>query len=209
MLLLRWTVAAESTELSWKEALTVAWENFTGVRGGGNWSVLACILLLLGSLWAAGCSLRLGLPPREEISRSGRVPGQESEERQLRWDIQRARFVSIQRSGAASFPQALGNEEKRIFGAPDAAQKNDPSPALNPPLPAQAPVPLPGFSVRAIMLLGKDGAAVVDIPGEEAGRVVRPGDSFLCMGKKGRVTRIAEKGLTLQWDGRKWDVFLE
>ena len=41
MLILRWTEPAESTEskeLSWKEALTVAWENFTGVRGGGNWS---------------------------------------------------------------------------------------------------------------------------------------------------------------------------
>ena len=56
--------------------------------------------------------------------------------------------------------------------------------------------PPPDIVVRAIMILGKERKAVMDIAGLGSGMIVRQGDTF--MGKKGRIVKIAADKVVVQ-----------
>lgn len=62
----------------------------------------------------------------------------------------------------------------------------------------------PIMVVRAVMLIGKDGAAVVDIDGVGQGIVVKKGMSFL--GGKGRFVSINAKEVIFRWNGKNVSV---
>ena len=64
--------------------------------------------------------------------------------------------------------------------------------------------PPPEIVVRAIMMLGKQRTAVMDIAGLGSGLIVRQGDTF--MGKKGRIVRIAADKVVVRWAGKNWDI---
>ena len=62
----------------------------------------------------------------------------------------------------------------------------------------------PIMVVRAVMIIGKDGGAVVDIDGVGQGIVVKKGMSFL--GGKGRFVSITAKEVIFRWNGKNVSV---
>lgn len=66
-------------------------------------------------------------------------------------------------------------------------------------IPAEAP---PMFTIKALVMMGGDGAATVDIDGERPGTIIRSGYAF--GGNKGRVTSIDAGGVNWTWLGKKY-----
>ena len=195
---------------TWGEALVVVWENFTGVRGDGearSGRLSVCALLLLGSLWALRGFLQLGTPGRDVAPVERPAP---AEEGRLRQAVHRARSLSASRAGALALARAMrtGGRNNPLVGAEPQAPQPSPAPTNAPAGDRTPPAVAPESAVRAVMILGGDRVAALDI-GEEKGRIVRPGDRFLYEGAEGRVLRVGTDGLVLRWRGRDWSVPLE
>lgn len=60
----------------------------------------------------------------------------------------------------------------------------------------------PSMTIKALVVLGADGAATVDIDSEKAGMVVHKGSSF--DGGKGKITAIDAGGVSWTWSGKKY-----
>lgn len=65
----------------------------------------------------------------------------------------------------------------------------------------------PQVTVTAIMISGPDRIAMIDVPGEEMGMVVRPGAKF--SGGAARITKIDEKGVTFTWMGKSYTAVMQ
>jgi len=62
----------------------------------------------------------------------------------------------------------------------------------------------PIMFVRAIMVVGKESIAIMDINGVGNGIIVKTGYSFL--EKKGRILRITPEKVTVRWAGKNIDI---
>lgn len=60
----------------------------------------------------------------------------------------------------------------------------------------------PSMTIKALVVLGADSAATVDIDSEKAGIVVRRGSTF--DGGKGKITAIDAGGVSWTWSGKKY-----
>ena len=60
----------------------------------------------------------------------------------------------------------------------------------------------PSMTIKALVVLGADGAATVDIDSEKAGMVVHKGSTF--DGGKGKITAIDAGGVSWTWSGKKY-----
>lgn len=66
----------------------------------------------------------------------------------------------------------------------------------------EVPETPPIVTIRALVVMGKGGAATLDIEGERPGTVMRPGSVF--GGGKGRITAIDSKGVSWIWANKKY-----
>jgi hypothetical protein len=92
-----------------------------------------------------------------------------------------------------------------LLGAPPEEEEEDDG--FKPPLIQPEIVidyPPEGLTVRAIMIMGKERVAVMDIPGVGSGMMVKAGDTF--MQRKGRIVRIAPDKVVIHWGGKNWDI---
>jgi hypothetical protein len=64
--------------------------------------------------------------------------------------------------------------------------------------------PPEGIVLRAVMIMGRQQVAVMDIPGAGNGMIFKVGDTF--MERKGRIVRITPDKVVLSWGGKDWDV---
>ncbi|GHS86674.1 hypothetical protein AGMMS49957_05230 [Synergistales bacterium] len=123
--------------------------------------------------------------------------------------VEQVKVASDLRASSVSVAQSISDMEKYVFADPTLmsppvrVDDNIINREALPEIVVELPPPI---TVRAIMMSGKQQVAVMDIPGMSSGIIVKPGDTFAVMQKKGRIVRIATDKVVLNWAGRNWDI---
>ncbi|GHV46558.1 hypothetical protein FACS1894204_08410 [Synergistales bacterium] len=151
------------------------------------------------------------LREKQYFPSSASMSGTDADKKRLDTMLEQVKAALELRVGSVSVAQSISDMEKYVFADPATA----PRPAMDdesivdinremlPEIVVELPPPI---MVRAIMMSGKQHAAVMDIPGVSSGVIVKPGDTFVIMQKKGRIVRIAADKVVLNWAGRNWDI---
>ena len=194
-----------ANQMSWREACGAAWTKLTGVDNEGSAAgvrLLFFLLFLLGTLGAGYRYYEMQLLGQEKTFVPSTTPQSvDADKKRLDAMLEQVRAASALRSNSVVWAQSMRDLGKRVFDDPtkwveipggDVAQVEI---AVEPP---------PDIVIRAIMILGKERKAVMDIAGVGSGMIVRQGDTF--MGKKGRIVRILSDKVVVHWAGRNWDI---
>ena len=194
-----------ANQMSWREACGAAWGRLTGVDNEGSAAgvrLLFFLLFLLGTLGAGYRYYEMQLLGQEKTFVPSVTPQSvDADKKRLDAMMEQVRAASALRSNSVVWVQSMRNLGKHIF--------DDPTKWVEIPGGEVAQVeiavePPPDIVVRAIMILGKERKAIMDIAGLGAGMVVREGDTF--MGKKGRIVRILADKVVVHWADRNWDI---
>ena len=193
-----------ANQMGWREAWRTAWGNLTGVNSGGSARSVRLFFFLLfigGTLGACYRYYQMQLLLKDKIFTVSTTPQTvEADRKRLDAMIEQVRAASTLRSNSFVWAQSMKDMGKYVF--------NDPlkgAVVLEPDTYGEVVIdPPPEIVVRAIMILGKDHTAVMDIAGVGSGMLVRQGDTF--MGKKGRVVRIAADKVVVRWADKNWDI---
>ena len=192
---------------TWRDAWNTAWAKLTGVDNEGaarSVRLLFFLLFLAGSGWA-GYRYYTMQQLRQPKTFTPSVTPQTTEEDKKRLDemIEQVRAAAALRASSFVWAQSMQDLGKNIFDDP--TKRTVTLGGEEVVLPGTSLYePPPDIVVRAIMILGKDKTAVMDIAGVGAGMIVRQGDTF--MGRKGRIVRIAADKVVVRWAGRNWDI---
>lgn len=197
---------------SWKDAFRYAWGVLAGVIDEGSsktYRALFFLLFIAGIAWAVFNYIKM-----QEMGTSkfyapsaSRTTLQQDRER-LKKMIEQVSSVSSKRSSSSVWAQSMRDMNKYTFDDPTKARPDGDTPFL-PDVP-QEPVievvvePPPSITVKAIMVMGKTRAAVMDIAGVGKGLIVRAGDTF--GNRKGRIVRIDSDKVVVRWDGKNWNI---
>ena len=194
-----------ANQMSWREACGAAWGRLTGVDNEGSAAgvrLLFFLLFLLGTLGAGYRYYEMQLLGQEKTFVPSVTPQSvDADKKRLDAMMEQVRAASALRSNSVVWAQSMWDLGKHIF--------DDPTKWVEIPGGEVAQVeiavePPPDIVVRAIMILGKERKAIMDIAGLGAGMVVREGDTF--MGKKGRIVRILADKVVVHWADRNWDI---
>ena len=126
----------------------------------------------------------------------------EADKKRLDDMIEQVRAATALRANSFVWAQSMKELGKHIFDEPT-QMALVPGEGLTSPVVPIVENP-PNIVVRAIMILGKNKTAVMDIAGVGSGLIVRQGDTF--MGRKGRIVRIAADKVVVRWADKNWDV---
>ena len=195
-----------ANSMGWHEAWDIAWGRLTGVDNEGSAAsvrLLFFLLFFLGTGWAGFRYHEMqSLREEKDFLPSTTPQSVEADKRRLDDMIEQVRAATARRANSYVWAQSMREMGKRIFDEPTQTAL---VPEEGPPSSAEPLVDTPpDIVVRAIMILGKDKTAVMDIAGVGSGLIVRQGDTF--MGRKGRIVRIAADKVVVRWAGRNWDV---
>lgn len=195
-----------ANQMGWREAWSTAWGRLTGVDNEGaavSVRLVFFLLFLAGTAWS-GYRYYEMQRLREEKSFSPSVTPQTigADKKRLEGMIDQVRSASALRSNSFVWAQSMRELGKNIFDDPT-KRVIVPEDGALPKLESLVEPP-PDIVVRAIMILGKDRTAVMDIAGLGSGMIVRQGDTF--MGKKGRIVRITPDKVVVRWAGKNWDI---
>jgi hypothetical protein len=197
--------------LNWREAFSTAWNNLTGVNsGGGSLPIVRGVFFLifaLGTAWAAynfvNAQVLLEEPMFNEFDSPPPNTAQVDKQR-LDEMLRQVDVTSKMRASSSSIAQNMESLSKYPFG----------DPLVRPPEIDEPPIILvepeviieypPEITLKAIMIMGKQHVAVMDISGVGSGMIVKVGDTF--MQKKGRIVRIAPDKVVVRWGGKNWDI---
>ena len=197
-----------ANQMGWREAWGAAWNKLTGVDNEGSAAgvrLLFFLLFLLGTVGAGYRYYEMQLLGQDKIFVPSTTPQtEESDKSRLDAMIEQVRSASALRSNSFIWARSMKDLGKNIFDDPT-KWVEAPSSEEGPVPPLIEPVePPPDIVVRAIMILGKERKAVMDIAGLGSGMIVRQGDTF--MGKKGRIVKIAADKVVVRWAGKNWDI---
>ena len=198
----------------WGSALGTAWSNLTGVNNEGNirvFRMLFFLIFIVGSGWA-GWFLREEMMLMEsvemdEIMATPRPSPELADRTRLEAMIQQVEASSRLRE---SSPRDVELLESSLARYPFSEPRLDIGVSMEDfDMGRVAPeifidYPPEGITLRGIMIVGTQHVAVMDIPGVGSGMVVKVGDTF--MQKKGRVVRIAQDKVVVNWGGKNWDI---
>jgi len=196
--------------MSWGDAFGTAWRNLTGVNNEGSVRIIRFIffaVFLLGTAWAVWNYMEgLTLVQLEEFSPTQRPSPARADDQRLKAMISQVEVTSQLRMGS---PEAVDILERTLAKYPFRESVTPPEivvfdPTIQVDLPPVIIDYPPGITLRAIMIMGKQHIAVMDIPGVGSGMIVKAGDTF--MQKKGRVVRIAPEKVVVNWGGKNWDI---
>lgn len=196
-----------ANQMGWREAWGTAWGKLTGVDNTGSAvsvRLLFFLIFLLGSGWAGYRYYEMQqLREGKDFSPSVTPQTVASDKQRLDGLIEQVRAASALRSNSFVWAQSMRELGKNIFDEPT-KWVEAPEGGTGAPRVEVVVEPPPNLVVRAIMILGKDKTAVMDIAGVGSGMIVRQGDTF--MGKKGRIVRIAADKVVVRWAGKNWDI---
>ena len=138
---------------------------------------------------------------------SGAPAALETDRKRLEDMVAQVKATTEIRSNSSIMVQSMMDSERYTFVDPtifpplvDARQGKQDSIVV---VPEVIEMP-PEIVLRAIMVMGKQQVAVMDIVGVGSGMVVRAGDTF--MQKKGRIVRIAPDKVVMRWGGKNFDI---
>ncbi|MCF4150391.1 hypothetical protein L2W58_01040 [Dethiosulfovibrio sp. F2B] len=163
---------------------------------GARWTFFALIVVALG--WGGFCFVALWRGAHMAESERTVRPLDLSRDRE-RLEALALNYDSVQAERKDSL--RLANDIIRIGRNPMVrmeAPKNVPVASTEPSVEDLVDLP-PLVIVRAVMVMGKDASAVVDIDGIGNGMVVRKGTTFA--DKKGRFLAIGTDKLIFRWNG--------
>ena len=200
--------------MSWSEAFGTAWGNLTGVNNEGGSirtvRLLFFLIFILGTAWAGYNyhKAQILLEPKVIIASTPAV-AVEADQKRLDDMISQVKTTTEMRSSSPYLARSMGDVlSKYPFGDPMMVVK--PEGELKPgDIVVTVPeiiidYPPEGIMLRAIMIMGNQRVAVMDIPGVGSGLVVKAGDTF--MQKKGRIVRIAPDKVVVRWGSKNWDI---
>ena len=197
-----------ANQMRWGEAWRTAWNRLTGVDSEGSAAVvrmLFFLLFLLGTAWAGYRYFEMEqLRQEKTFSPSVTPQSVDIDKKRLDGMIEQVRAVSALRSNSYVWAQSMKDLGKNVFDEPTVMVELQGGDGVLLMQPGALIEPPPEIVVRAIMMLGKQRTAVMDIAGLGSGLIVRQGDTF--MGKKGRIVRIAADKVVVRWAGKNWDI---
>jgi Tfp pilus assembly protein PilP len=199
-------------DMSWGEAFGTAVGHLTGSgEDGGSARAIRMVFLLIflgGTGWAVYNYHKAQVLLEEKGYYPSTPPtAAAADKRRLEDMVGQVRVSSESRAQSLTIVQSMGILKKYVFADPSTASlsASGGEPAVRAEVP-QVVIDYPpdGITLRAIMTMGKQQVAVMDIPGVGSGMIVRPGSTF--MQRKGRIVRIAPDKVVISWGGRNWDI---
>jgi hypothetical protein len=198
--------------LSWNEAFSTAWNNLTGVNNeGGSLRLVRGLffaIFFLGTGWAVWNFIKAQpLLERPYFDDSLSPPPNTAQVDKQRLDemLRQVDVTSKIRASSLSMAQNMASLSVYPFGDPLLAVR---PPEEEPDIVFVEPEVIieypPEIVLKAIMIMGKQQVAVMDISGVGSGMIVKAGDTF--MQKKGRIVRIAPDKVVVRWGGKNWDI---
>ena len=195
-----------TNSIGWREAWDIAWGRLTGVDNEGAAAgvrLLFFLLFILGTGWAGFRYYEMQRLREEKVFTPSAEPQSvEADKKRLDDMIEQVRAATALRANSFVWAQSMKELGKHIFDEPT-QMALVPGEGLTSPVVPIVENP-PNIVVRAIMILGKNKTAVMDIAGVGSGLIVRQGDTF--MGRKGRIVRIAADKVVVRWANKNWDV---
>ncbi|MDR1048882.1 MAG: hypothetical protein LBL51_03925 [Synergistaceae bacterium] len=198
--------------MSWGEAFGAAVGYLTGSgEDGGSARAIRMVFLLIflgGTGWAVYSYHKAQVLLEEKEYYPSTPPTVvEADKKRLGDMVGQVRVSSESRAQSLTIVQSMGILKKSVFADPSTAplSASEGDPVVRADIP-QVVIDYPpdGITLRAIMTMGKQQVAVMDIPGVGSGMIVKPGNTF--MQKKGRIVRIAPDKVVISWGGRNWDI---
>ena len=198
--------------MGWREAIGVAIGNLTGVNNDSNsvrvMRVVFLLIFLGGTVWAVYNYLKAQALLEEKYYQAQAGPSLDADRQRLELMQEQVKQASEIRNSSSRMVDYMIDMSRYIFGDPTQVSITSsggttielPSVEI-PEVVIEMP---PEIVVRAIMVMGKQQVAVMDIAGVGSGMVVKVGDTF--MQKKGRIVRIAPDKVVVRWAGRTWDI---
>ena len=199
---------------SWGDAFGTAWKNLTGINNEKNVRTIRWVffaVFLLGTAWAVWNYLQgMELVELEEMYPTPRPNQAQADKNRLDAMVKQVEATSQLRAGSPEAVEILRESlakypfsEPRLE-PPEPEPEDGRKPFEPPDITVFIDYPPEGITLRAIMIMGKQHVAVMDIPGVGTGMIVKAGDTF--MQKKGRVVRIATDKVVVNWGGKNWDI---
>lgn len=202
--------------MGWREAFGTAWGNLTGVNNESasvrGIRLFFFLVFLGGTGWAAYNYFKY-FTARQELEYKIHTPSSTAsslaaDEKRLKAMVDQVSVSTEKRNNSSVI--ALTVADMGIYPFAD--------PTIFPPtlqdikvegtleiIPVPEPVEMPpDIVLRAIMVMGKQQVAVMDIVGVGSGMIVKAGDTF--MQKKGRVVRITPDKVVMRWAGKNFDI---
>jgi hypothetical protein len=189
--------------MSWGEAFRAAVGNLTGSNDEGGIARWLFLLLFIGGVGYAVFSYQKSLVLLEEKSFFPSKPPTEAaaDKKRLTNIVNEVRKTSAARANSAVAVRSMREMEKYVFAEPlPRVSTANIAVAEN----IDKDYPPEGIVLRAVMIMGKQSVALMDIPGVGNGKIFKVGDTF--MEKKGRIVRIAPDKVILSWGGKNWDI---
>jgi hypothetical protein len=198
--------------IGWGEAIGTAWGNLTGVNNESSsvrtirWLFL--IIFLGGTAWA-GYNFVQGqalLEEKQYYPDSAPI-ALEADRKRLDNMVGEVRLTYQTREDSSFTVQTMEDVGRYAFADPtifpDVTAEQRTTPILPVIIAPTVEYP-PEIVLRAIMIMGRQRVAVMDIVGVGSGLMVKAGDTF--MQKKGRVVQIAPDKVVLRWGGNNFDI---
>ncbi|MDR1731169.1 MAG: hypothetical protein LBR61_03660 [Synergistaceae bacterium] len=199
--------------MSWGEAIGAAWGNLTGSSSeGGSVRTIRLLFFLLfigGTAWAGYNFVKAQTLLEEKVYYPETTANTvQADEKRLNAMVAEVQSTSQMRTNSATMVDSMEDGGRYAFADPTMFPSEGPRPPVAdvvtlvpPPVVVEMP---PEIVVRAIMTMGKQRVAVMDIVGIGNGLMVRAGDTF--MQKKGRVVQIAPDKVVLRWADHNFDI---
>ncbi|MDR2175499.1 MAG: hypothetical protein LBO82_06135 [Synergistaceae bacterium] len=191
--------------MSWGEAFRTALGNLTGTNEEGKRVRLLFLLLFVGGIGFAVFSYRKSLILLEEKSFFPSRPPTETaaDKKRLTDIVNEVKKTSEARANSAVAVRSMQEMGKYVFAESLSAAPADTGPAEESGE-EWGEYPPEGIVLRAVMVMGKQSVAVMDIPGVGSGMIFKAGDTF--MARRGRIVRITPDKVVLSWGGKTWDI---
>jgi hypothetical protein len=198
--------------LRWGEAFSTAWNNLTGINNEGRSLLIVRMLFfaifLGGTAWAVWNFMKAGeLLETPYFNEFASPPPNTAQVDKQRLDemLRQVDLTSKIRAGSLSMAQNMASLSMYPFGDPLMAVRPEPTePEIVFTVPEVVIEYPPEIVLKAIMIMGRQQVAVMDISGVGSGMIVKAGDTF--MQKKGRIVRITPDKVVVRWGGKNWDI---
>lgn len=157
-------------------------------------SAVAAVLLLASSLFMLYAAARIGAECVINAPVSSKSSADsEAVDEAKRFALDRALYEDFVKAGGAA-----ENEGAAAIFSPVVAAEFSAETVASRSLPGYVPTVV----IRALAVLGGESVCVLDIDGEEAGKIYRAGESF--GGGKGCVVKINADGVTWRWADKEY-----
>ena len=207
----------EERGASWGEAFGIAINNLTGVDTGKSATTVRLgflLLFILGTAWAGynyymadpeGLLNPEGFLAEKYYEPRSRPNQAQADKTRLDNMLNQVKATSELRTNSTVITDNMAVLAKYPFRDP--ALSAPPSMGVEVEIPTIPVVAIdypPAIAVRAIMIMGNERIALMDIPDVGDGMVVKAGDTFAR--KNGRVMRITPEKVVIRWGGKNWDI---